>query len=303
MKGDLLWVYEGLTEYLGDVLAARCGIWQSSVYIDRLATVAGYLNDLRPGRTWRDLQDTATGAQLLYSYGLNSPDDNWRRDTDYYDEGELLWLEVDLTIRAKTNDKKSLNDFAASFEGLNGNTGPIVVPYTFEDIVAALNAVVPNDWSAFLHQRLDSNALHAPEIDGINTLSGYKLTYTDKPAYWDQLLEGQQSVVDTLYSLGFVATADGRVSDVIVGSLADKAGFGPGMRIIAINGRGFQPALLRAAIKEAVGTGPSLKFIVENTGYYKLIDLDYHGGEKYPTFQRVPNTPDRLNDITQPMTK
>jgi len=303
MKGDLLWVYEGLTEYLGDVLASRSGIWQPSVYIDRLATVAGYLNDLRPGRTWRDLQDTATGAQLLYSYGLNSADDNWRRDTDYYDEGELLWLEVDLTIRAKTNDKKSLNDFAASFEGLNGNTGPIVVPYTFEDVVAALNAVVPNDWSAFLHQRLDSNALHAPELDGINSLSGYKLTYTDKPAYWDQLLEGQNSTVNTLYSLGFQTTAVGTVSDVIVGSLADKAGLGPGMRIVAINGRGFQSALLRAAIKEAAGTGPSIKLIVENTGYYKLIDLDYHAGEKYPTFQRVTGTPDRLNEIVQPMTK
>jgi len=303
MKGDLLWVYEGLTEYLGDVLAARCGIWQSTMYIDRLATIAGYLNDLRPGRTWRDLQDTANAAQYLDLYMQNSAYDNWRRDTDYYDEGELLWLEVDLTIRSKTEGKKSLSDFVAAFESVGGNTGPKVVSYTFDDIVTALNATVPNDWANFLHQRLDSNAFHAPEMAGINTLSGYKLTYSDKPAYWDQLTEGQQSMVDTSYSIGMIVNYDGRIADVIVGGLADKAGFGPGMRIVAVNGRAFAPSLLRAAIKDAVGNGPAIKFIVENTGYYKLIDMDYHGGEKYPSFERVPGSPDRLNDIVQPMTK
>jgi predicted metalloprotease with PDZ domain len=143
MKGDLLWVYEGLTEYLGDVLAARCGIWSPEIYRARLATIAGYLNDARPGRTWRDLQDTATDAQILSSAG--GAYDNWRRATDYYDEGELLWLEVDSTIRQKSNGKKSINDFTARFHGLGGNTGPKVVPYTFDDIVSNLNAVVPND--------------------------------------------------------------------------------------------------------------------------------------------------------------
>ena len=303
MKGNLLWVYEGLTEYLGDVLTARCGIWEPSVYVDRLATIAGYLNDLRPGRTWRDLQDTASAVQILDAYGQNFPYDNWRRDTDYYDEGELLWLEVDLTIRSKTADKKSLNDFAAAFEGLDGNTGPKVVPYNFDDIVSALNAVVPNDWAGFLHQRLDSNAFHAPEMDGINALGGYKLTYTDKPNYWDQLLEGQEGLVDTRFSLGMLAGADGRIDDVIVDGLADKAGFGPGMRIVAVNGRGFTPSLLRTAIDDAAGTGPAIEFIVENTGYYKLIRIDYHGGEKYPTFQRVTGTPARIDAIVQPMTK
>ena len=167
MEGDLLWVYEGLTEYLGDVLAARSGIWDASVYRARLATVYGYLNDLRPGRTWRDLQDTATAAQILYAAGGGY--DNFRRNVDYYDEGELLWLEVDLTIREKTAGRKSLNDFAAAFEGLGGNTPPKVVPYTFEDIVSGLNAVVPNDWAGFLRQRLDANTLHAPEASGIDT--------------------------------------------------------------------------------------------------------------------------------------
>ena len=302
MKGELLWVYEGLTEYMGDVLASRCGIWPASVYRDRLATVAAYLNDARPGRTWRDLQDTATMAQVLYNTG--GPYDNFRRDTDYYDEGELLWLEVDLTIRDKTNGKKSLNDFVGAFEGLNGNTGPRVVPYTFEDVVAGLNAVVKNDWAAFLHQRLDSNEGHAPEMAGINGLSGYKLTYTNKPNYWSQLSESQTNVMETRYSLGIILAADGRVGDVIVGGLADKAGFGPGMHVVAVNGRSYTNTLLRQAIKDAVtAKSTPIEFIVENTGYYKVLKLDYHDGEKYPQLEKVNGVKTRLDDITEPMVR
>jgi predicted metalloprotease with PDZ domain len=300
MKGDLLWVYEGLTEYLGDVLASRCGIWSPAIYRDRLATIAAYLNDARPGRTWRDLQDTATAAQILYAAGGGY--DNLRRNVDYYDEGELLWLEVDSTIREKTNNKKSLNDFVAAFHGLGGNTAPKVVPYTFEDIVAGLNAVVPNDWAAFLRKRLDSNELHAPEMAGINALSGYKLTYTDKPNYWSQLSESEGGL-NAIYSLGFGVGTTGEIRDVIIGSLADKAGLAPGFQIVAVNGRGFTPGLLRQAIKDAVGSGPVIDLIVVNTGYYKLVKLDYHGGEKYPQFERVSNVPARLDDILQPMTK
>jgi predicted metalloprotease with PDZ domain len=301
MKGELLWVYEGLTEYLGDVLAARCGIWNNSIYRDRLATIAGYLNDVRPGRTWRDLQDTATDAQILYFVG--GPYDNWRRNTDYYDEGELLWLEVDSTIRSKTGGKKSLNDFAAAFEGLGGNTGPKVVPYTFDDVVTDLNAVVPNDWATFLRTRLDSNELHAPEVPGINALSGYKLTYTDKPNYWSQLEESENGSLNARWSLGLSAATSGAIGDVILDSIAWKAGLAPGFQIVAVNGRAFTPGLLRQAIKDAAGRGPAIELIVENTGYYKTIRLDYHGGEKYPQMERVANTPDRLDDILQPMTK
>jgi len=300
MKGDLLWVYEGLTEYLGDVLASRCGIWSPEVYRDRLATVAGYLNDVRPGRTWRDLQDTATEAQILYSAG--GPFDNWRRNTDYYDEGELLWLEVDLTIRQKTNGAKSLNDFAAAFEGLGGNTQPKVVPYTFEDIVAGLNAVVPNDWASFLRKRLDSNDFHAPEEAGIDALSGYKLTYTDKPNYWSSL-EESMGALNARWSLGFSVGSSGNIGDVIIGSPADKAGLAPEFKIIAVNGRAFTTGLLRTAIKDAVGKGPDIELIVENTGYFKTIKLNYHDGEKYPQFVRVDGTPTRIDDILKPMTK
>jgi predicted metalloprotease with PDZ domain len=303
MKGNLLWVYEGLTEYLGDVLAARCGIWNNAIYRDRLATIAAYLNDARPGRTWRDLQDTATMAQILYTTG--GAFDNFRRNTDFYDEGELLWLEVDLTIRSKTDGKKSLNDFAAAFHGLNGNTGPMVVPYDFDDVVKGLNAVVPNDWAAFLRTRLDSNDFHAPETAGIDALSGYKLTYSDKPDYWSQLTESSAGAggIDARYSIGLEVDSNGIVQDAIVGGAAYKAGIAPGFHVVAVNGRGYSAALMHQALQDTVGNGPAVELIVENTGYYKTIRIDYHGGERYPHFERVPGTVDRLDDILAPMVK
>ncbi len=301
MKGDLLWVYEGLTEYLGDVLATRTGIWNAPIYRDRLATVWGQFNDARPGRLWRDLQDTATAAQLLYFAG--GPYDNWRRATDYYDEGELLWLEVDCTIRAKSNGKKSLNNFAGIFEGLGGSTGPKVVPYTFEDIVNTLNSVVPNDWAGFLRSRLDANELHAPETPGLDQLTGYKLVYLDKPDYWSQLTESETATLDARFSLGISVKDRGEITDVIVDSPAYKAGLAPGFTIVAVNGRGFQTSLLRAALQAGRNGGPGLDLIVENTGYYKVLHVDYHGGERYPSLERVENTPDRLDDILQPMVK
>jgi len=299
MKGNLLWVYEGLTDYLGGVLAVRSGIWSVDTFRDRLATIAAEFNDARPGRTWRDLQDTATAAQILYN--ASGPYDNWRRDTDYYAEGDLLWLEIDETIREKSQGKKTLNNFVAAFEGFGGNTPPRVVPYTFEDIVAGLNTVVPYDWATFLRTRLDSNDLHAPEIAGINTLSGYHLTFTDKPNYWSTLNEGDG--ISATYSLGLTAGSTGTLGDVIMNGVAYKAGLAPGFQIIAVNGRAFTPGLLRAAIDSAKGSGPAINLIVENTGYFKTITLDYHGGERYPQLERVENSPDRLDTILDPPTK
>jgi predicted metalloprotease with PDZ domain len=298
MEGDLLWVYEGLTEYLGDVLAARCGIWTPEQYKQRLSTIAATY-DNRPGRTWRDIQDTATAAQTLYESGGGW--DNWRLSVDYYDEGELIWLDVDTTIRKMTDGKKSLNDFVAKFHGLGGDTPPKVVPYTFDDVVAGLNGVVPNDWATFLRSRLDSNAYHAP-LGGLEN-GGYKLTYTDKPNAWSAMEDTERSSFDFWYSLGLHVSKSGGVSDVLKDGIADKAGFGPGMLIIAVNGRAFSPDVLKAAVRDAKGSGPALELIVENTGFYKVIKLDYHDGERYPQLERVSSLPDRLDDILKPEAK
>jgi predicted metalloprotease with PDZ domain len=298
MVGDLLWVYEGLTEYLGDVLAARCGIWTPDQYKQRLSTIAAEY-DNRPGRTWRDIQDTATAAQILYAAGGGW--DNWRLSVDYYDEGELIWLDVDTTIRKMTNGKKTLDDFVAKFHGLGGDTGPKVVPYTFEDVVAGLNGVVANDWATFLHSRLDSNAYQAP-LGGLEN-GGYKLTYSDKPNAWSAMEDSQSGTFNFWYSLGLHAGKSGTLSDVLKGGVADKAGLGPGMKIIAVNGRAYTPDVLKAAIHDAKDSGPAVELIVLNTGYYKVARLDYHGGERYPQLERVAGVPDRMDDILKPEAK
>ncbi|NYF91036.1 M61 family peptidase [Tunturiibacter empetritectus] len=260
MEGDLLWVYEGLTEYLGDVLAARCGIWTPDQYKQRLSTIAAEY-DNRPGRTWRDIQDTATAAQTLYAAGGGW--DNWRLSVDYYDEGELVWLDVDTTIRKMTNGKKTIDDFVAKFHGLGGDTGPKVVPYTFDDVVAGLNSVVANDWVMFLRSRLDSNSYHAP-LGGLEN-GGYKLSYTDKPNAWSTLEDQQSETFNFWYSIGLHANKVGNISDVLKGGVADKSGIGPGMKIVAVNGRAYSPDVLKAAIHDAKGSGPAVELILLNT--------------------------------------
>ncbi|HEX3471859.1 MAG TPA: M61 family peptidase, partial [Silvibacterium sp.] len=271
MKGELLWVYEGLTQYLGTVLAARSGIESPDDFRAALAATAATL-DHRPGRTWRDLQDTATAAQILYD---TSPQwDNWRRSVDYYQEGELIWLDADTTIRKLTKDKKSLNDFCALFEGVGGNTAPKVVPYTFEDVIAGLNSVVAYDWAAFFKDRLSSKSPHAP-LGGLEN-GGYRIVYNDVPSEFIQARETVTGDAQAWWTLGINISSDGHIDDVLVGSVSDKAGLGPGMQIVAVNGRQYTAALLSDAITGAKGTKDPIEFIVVNTGYYKVAKLDYH---------------------------
>jgi predicted metalloprotease with PDZ domain len=297
MKGELLWVYEGLTQYLGEVLAARSGIETADEYREALATNAATMDE-RPGRTWRDLQDTATAAQILYD--TSSQWDNWRRSVDYYQEGALVWMDIDTTIRQLTNDKKSLNDFCARFEGVGGNTGPKVVPYSFDDVVANLNAIVPYDWASFLRERLTSKAPHAP-LNGI-THGGYKLVYTDTPGEYIQAREGATGDALAWWSVGMDIGSDGRIEDVLMGSTADKAKLGPGMQIVAVNGRQYSASLLGQAISDAKGNTAPIELIVVNTGYYKVVKLDYHDGLRFPHLERVNGTPDYLSEILKPMT-
>lgn len=297
MKGDLVWVYEGLTQYLGDVLAARSGIWTVEQYRSYLAASAAEM-DHRPGRTWRDLEDTAISAQILYS---TSPQwDNWRRSVDYYPEGELIWLDVDITMRKLSKHKKSLNDFCARFFGGPGNTPPEVIPYDFEDLVSNLNTVQAYDWAGFLRQRVTSKSAHPP-LAGIKD-GGYGLEYTDQPNEFTRADESRDHGVNAWYSLG-IHISDNTISDVLIGSPADAADLGPDMRIVAVNGRRASDELLRQAIRDSKGQGPAVELIVENSGYLKTVKLDYHNGERYPHLTRQPAEPALLDDILRPMTK
>jgi predicted metalloprotease with PDZ domain len=297
MVGDLLWVYEGLTEYLGTVLAARSGFWTDEQYREALADTAAML-DHRSGRQWRSLEDTARSVQILRMAGQQWI--NWRRGLDYYPEGELIWLEVDARIRQLTHGQRSLNDFCHSFHG-GESSSPKVVPYTFDDLVRALNEVVPYDWATLLRERVDAVTTHAP-LGGIER-GGWKLVYTDKPNLITKAAEGQFKFSDFSYSLGVSFGSDNKVVDVNAGSPAYQAGLGPGMKVLAVNGRQFSPDLLHAAIKAAQGSSQAIDLLVENAEFFKTYSISYHDGEKHPHLERVSDQPDALSDILKPLTQ
>lgn len=297
MRGDLLWVYEGMTQYWGNVLATRSGLWTPEQFKEALALTAANL-DQKPGRTWRNLEDTAIAAQILRGNTANYS--NWRRSQDYYPEGELVWLDADTTIRQLTHGQKSLNDFAVKFLALGGNTPAKVVPYTFDDIVNDLNSVVAYDWRGFLTERLTSHANHAP-LGGIEH-GGYKLVYSDEPTKFEKAAIGRRGGVDAYYSLGLHVRKDGTIGDVKMFSPAYQAGFAPQWKIVAVNSVGYSDDGFKETLKKAESTSEPIEFIVSNDNHFRTLKIDYHGGEKYPRLERVASAPDLLDDILKPMT-
>jgi len=294
MIGDLLWVYEGLTEYLGNVLAARSGLWSEEQYREALAGTAAML-DHRAGRKWRPLEDTARSVQTLRTMG--SQWQNWRRGLDYYPEGELIWLEVDTILRQQTHGERSMTDFCRRFHG--GESGPKVVLYTFDDVVRTLNEVAPYDWSTLLRERVGTPSTHAP-LGGIEH-GGWKLVYNDKPNQFTQAVEKLAKFADFAYSLGFAAGEDGKLDDVIAGSPAYEAGLGPAMKVIAVNGRKWSPEILHAAVKAAQSANQPIELLVENAQFFKTYSIAYYEGEKNPHLERVAGQPDILGEIVRPL--
>ena len=293
MQDDLLWVYEGLTSYLGDVLTARSGLWSPQEYREALARIAAEMDHM-PGRSWRNLQDTADAAAQLYfaERGWRS----WRRDTDFYDEDVLNWLWVDTIIREQSHGSKSIDDFCHIFHGAP-STPPMVKPYTFDDVVEALNQVVPYDWRAFWTERLTNHGPGAP-LTGIEN-SGWKLVYDDNRSDLSRIWENDRKSIDASYSIGLLIKDDGEVVDTIEGMASAKAGIGPGMKLVAVNGRQFSSEILRDALRAEMNSSDPLELLIENAEYYKTYKLDYHGGEKYPHLVRNESKPDVLSDITR----
>ncbi len=291
MQDDLLWVYEGLTNYLGFVLTARSGLLTADLDRDDLAMTASALDHL-PGRQWRNLQDTADAAPQLYF----SPRawESWRRSTDFYDEDTLNWLWVDVIIRQQTKGAKSIDDFCHLFHGAP-STGPALKTYTFDDVVNALNQIAPYDWRGFWTERLTNHGPGAP-LGGIEG-SGWKVVYDENPSEMMTSSAGAYHFVPAAFAIGLVVNDDGAIADTIEGEFAAKAGIGPGMKLVAVNGRRFSSEILRDAIKSAkTGTSP-IELLVENTDYYKTYKIDYHGGEKYPHLVRDDSKPDLLTEI------
>ncbi|HXW92144.1 MAG TPA: M61 family peptidase [Terriglobales bacterium] len=291
MQTDLLWVYEGLTSYLGDVLSARSGLRTPEQFRDALALLAAQL-DHRPGRSWRNLADTADGVPAMQ----DAPQEweSWRRDLDYYDEDVLNWLWVDTIIRRETQNKKSLDDFCRLFHG--GASGPPEVKtYGFDDVVNGLRQVAPYDWRGFWTERLNSHASAAP-LGGIED-SGWKLVYDETASEQYRIEERERETIDASNSIGLLLNQDGRVVDTIEGMAAAQAGLGPGMSVVAVNSLRFSADVLRDALRTGKSASGPLELLVENAGYYKTYALDYHGGERYPHLVRAESKPDMLSDI------
>jgi predicted metalloprotease with PDZ domain len=282
MQDDLLWGYEGLTDYLGPMLAARSGLWTPEQYREYLASIAASLGPGRPGRTWRPLQDTATGLPMRGGRGWL----NWRRSSDYYDEGDLLWLEVATIIHDTTHGQKSIDDFCHAFHG-GANNGPEVKTYTFDQLVQSLNEVAPYDWASFLRKRLDSTSPDAP-TGGIEN-GGWKLAYDSQPIK----LPGRRGGAGDAYSIGLQLGEDGTVNDAMVGSPAFNAGITSGMKVVGVNGRVYKHDLLEDAVKAR----EPIALMVVIDDYYQTFTVKYEGGERYPHLERDASKPDYLDEL------
>jgi len=295
MRDSLLWVYEGQTQYWGYVLAARAGLITKQQALDAIAYVAATY-DVRVGRSWRALEDTTNDPIIALRRPLSWL--SWQRSEDYYIEGELVWLDADTLIREKTGGKKSLDDFARSFFG-TGNGSFVTRTYGFDDVVAALNSVAPYDWAGFLHQRLEGHGPGAP-LDGV-ARGGYRLIYTDTPTDYFKDSETERKNTNLMFSIGFTVGKDASLSEVLWEGPAFKAGLTQETTLVAVNGQAYDMDTLKDAIKAAKGTTTPIALLVKNKDEYRTVLVDYHGGLRYPRFERVAGTLARLDDILTPL--
>ena len=295
MKGELLWVYEGLTEYLGTVLSARSGLLTLAQSHDRIAAVASEMEH-RVGRQWRSLQNTATAAQILY---FSVPEwASYRRGTDFYPEAVLIWLEVDTTIRKITDGHKSMDDFCHVFYA--GHEGqPVIKTYTFADLVSTLNGIAPNDWEAFFRSRLDATG--EASMGGLLG-SGWRLVFNNEPNEMISAADAVSGTGDFTSSLGLRVKHDGSVVDSIPGLAAFEAGISPYFKIIGVNGREFSVDELKRAIHDSETNSTPIEITTSNSGKLALHKFQYHKGSQFPHLERVDGSPDYLDEILKPLT-
>jgi len=294
MQDSLLWVYEGQTQYWGFVLGARSGLVTKQQTLDALAMTAATYSLGRPGRAWRTVEDTTNDP--IIANRRPQAWTSWQRSEDYYSEGQLVWLDADTLIRERSGGKKSLDDFARTFFGVNdGSWTPVT--YTFDDVVAALNKVMPYDWADFLNSRINQVAPKFP-LDGL-TRGGYRLVYAETPTdYWRDS-EGVRKTVDLTYSIGVTLNREAKLTSVLWDGPAFKTGLKVGDAIIAVNGFAYDAERLKKAVTDAK-SGPPISLIVKDGDRFKVVTLEYRGGLRYPRLERIEGAPDRLSAIYAP---
>ncbi|UGB37946.1 M61 family metallopeptidase [Frateuria soli] len=296
MSDTLLWVYEGQTQFWGNVIAARSGLWNKEETLDMFALVAATYDKGRPGlASWRNVQDTTNDPTIAQRSPL--PYRNYQSSEDYYSAGAMIWLDVDGKLRELTRGKKKIDDFARAFFGMNnGDWG--VNTYTFEDVVKTLNDLAPYDWTSYLRKRLDD---HGPLIGGIAS-HGWKLVYTDKPSKAVKAMESRRHSADLTYSLGLSVGKDGGIGDVLWDGPAFKAGLAPAMTIVAVNGKEYSADAIKDAVTAAAkDKSQPVELLVKNFDEYKTVRIDYHDGLKYPHLVRDNSKPDTLSDLIKPL--
>ena len=298
MQDSLLWVYEGQTQYWGIILTARSALWSQQIAKEVLANIAAIYERNRPGRVWRNLQDT-TNQPILGGRRLPFP--SWQRTVDYYNEGVLLWLDADTKIRELSGGQRSLDDFARAFFGTKDKSYDVIT-YTFDDVAATLNAVLPYDWKTFLRERLDGHGPAAP-LDGL-ARSGWKLVYREEQSSFQKSIDEVNKSVNLGFSLGIVlSTRDkGNITEVVWDSPAFKAGLTTASKLIAVNGQEFSPELLFEAVRAAKGTNQPIELLIKTFDRYTTVRVPYFEGLRYPYLERIDGTDDRLTAILKPRT-
>jgi predicted metalloprotease with PDZ domain len=294
MKGELLWVYEGLTQYYGEVLAARAGFRDPQAARDVMASEAEAMRTQR-GRSWRPLEDTTVAAQILYP--ARGDWASLRRSVDFYSEGTLLWLEVDAILREKSGGTKSLDDFCKKFHG--GESGsPSVKPYTLDEVLKTLGELAPYDWRAHFQVRVQGLSAEPP-LDGL-ARAGWRLSYRRDPSPFFKAREKVNKTLDLRPSLGLLLDDKGQVLDVVPGAPADKAGLGPSMKVVAVDGRKLTTERLLATIESheaSAGGKGTLDLLVENAESYTVHSVAWSEGPRYPRLERIEGKADLLTEI------
>jgi predicted metalloprotease with PDZ domain len=293
MQDSLLWVYEGMTEYYGMVLAARSGLWSPEFAREGFADLAAIYAAKRPGRSWRPLGDTTNQPVMNPRRPLSWV--SWQRTEDYYTESALLWLGVDARLRELTGGARGLDAFAASFLGAPADHGPVST-YRFEDVVQALDKVAHDDWKGFLEARV--LATNAP-LDG-PTLAGLKLVFDEKPNLMVRDAERERKTVDLGFGLGLVVGKDAVLAEVVWGSPAYDAGLANGTTLVAVNGRAYSGELLKDAVTQAKDAGTAIELLVRNQDRFRTVKIDYRGGLHYPHLVPIDGKADRLGEILKP---
>jgi len=288
LQNELLWVYEGQTQFWGKVLAARSGLVSQNHARDALAIDAARYDNTQ-GRDWRAMQDTVNDPIINGRRPIGWG--NWQRSEDYYTEGMLIWLDVDTKIRELSGEKRGLEDFARAFFGVeNGRVEAL--HYSFEDVVKTLNKIQKFDWAPFLRARLDGHGPGAP-LDGL-ARAGWKLVYSDTPSDTGRASEERSKSTDFTYSLGFSVRQDGGVTGVIWDGVGFRAGLAANSTIVAVNNRVYKGDVLKAAVREAKdGKGP-IELLVKKGNNLRTITLDYKDGLRYPRLERIAGARDRL---------